>query len=707
MERLSESAVHMVCSAQVIPDLKSCVKELVENCLDACATDILVRLRDLGRGDSVIEVVDNGSGIAPENRPLICAPHATSKITEFSDIYGKVSSFGFRGEALASLCGLCDEVRVYTRTRLDNVAAGLRFGSNGKVVEKLADIPRGIGTTVEVRGFFGRVPVRQKDFISNHKKQISSVLSYIQQYAVTRFNVSFDLYNDGKLLLRTRPQENPFKAAESVFGFDSKFWKMIDSNDSPKWSLNGWIGDSGNSKIVQYQYLNNKPIEFIMKISKSISATYKLFENTKPPSYILFITIDSKEVDINVSPDKRTVLIPAEIEQDIAKALEVCLKTAWNTKVVQEIPNSQPINRMLVSPINTKKRQLSPQESFKSRQESSDQLIDDIQRTESRTPPTMRTTRYNVSNKSEERLQESPGERPRTKIIKRLSLSEDMDVEQGNGLDEPQNDCCGHDHGQRLGPIVAISHKPVTTRSCDFFTAQRDLPVMDPFEKSVIVKEFRKDFFNDFTVLGQFNNGFIVCKHEDSLYLVDQHAADEKYRFEQLERSHKIDMQPLVIPKCLKLSPAQENIVAENCEIFVKNGFNFDFNEKKIPGERVSLTALPSLTGLGVERSATFGLEEFHEIIDALQDDDSSETIRPKKILSHLASRACRTAIMIGDNLTSAEMSKIVKNLSCLSHPWTCPHGRPTFKYIGRVSVVQQRQEQHLSTSFISQSLGL
>jgi len=147
---------------------------------DAGATGIDVRLGNYGA--DLIEVADNGSGIESGDLDSLCIRHATSKITTFKDLEG-VQTFGFRGEALASLCACCSSVEVVTRTSDDEVATCLTYGHDGAPVQQKAHA-RNVGTTVKVQGLFARLPVRQADFLRGGTRHMAKALQQLQAYAV-------------------------------------------------------------------------------------------------------------------------------------------------------------------------------------------------------------------------------------------------------------------------------------------------------------------------------------------------------------------------------------------------------------------------------------------------------------------------------------------------------------------------------------------
>lgn len=196
-----------------------------------------------------------------------------------------------------------------------------------------------------------------------------------------------------------------------------------------------------------------------------------------------------------------------------------------------------------------------------------------------------------------------------------------------------------------------------------------------------------KSDFRQMNVIGQFNLGFILVTrppthtHKFSdLFIIDQHASDEKYNFETLQATTVFQSQPLVIPYTLEMSAIDELVVLDNVDIFKKNGFNIRYNEDERPGHRMTLISLPLL------KRTVFDLTDFYELVHLVKErqvsDGVASEVRCSKIRTMFALRACRSSIMIGQYLQRATMQRVVHNLGGLDKPWNCPHGRPTMRHL-------------------------
>jgi DNA mismatch repair protein PMS2 len=202
--------------------------------------------------------------------------------------------------------------------------------------------------------------------------------------------------------------------------------------------------------------------------------------------------------------------------------------------------------------------------------------------------------------------------------------------------------------------------------------------------------------FGKMKIVGQFNLGFILAlraaeivpedgedQHalDDELFIIDQHATDEKYNFERLQATTVVQSQRLVQPKLLELTAIEEEVIKENLEALESNGFMVSIDETGYEpvGSRCQLLSLP------LSRETTFSLADLEELISLLTDHQSTSenTIpRPSKVRKMFAMRACRSSVMIGKSLSNKQMEKLVRHMGELDKPWNCPHGRPTMRHL-------------------------
>ncbi|KAM6964547.1 mismatch repair endonuclease PMS2 isoform 2-T2 [Tautogolabrus adspersus] len=194
-------------------------------------------------------------------------------------------------------------------------------------------------------------------------------------------------------------------------------------------------------------------------------------------------------------------------------------------------------------------------------------------------------------------------------------------------------------------------------------------------------KEISKEMFKRMEIIGQFNLGFIITKLNSDIFMIDQHATDEKYNFEMLQQHNVLQGQKLIVPQKLHLTAVSENVLMENIEIFRKNGFEFLIDEDAPVMERVKLVSLPT------SRNWTFGPADIEELIFMLSD-SPGVMCRPSRVRQMFASRACRKSVMIGTALSVSEMKKLLVHMGEIEHPWNCPHGRPTMRHLANLDMI-------------------
>ena len=214
--------------------------------------------------------------------------------------------------------------------------------------------------------------------------------------------------------------------------------------------------------------------------------------------------------------------------------------------------------------------------------------------------------------------------------------------------------------------------------------------------EEVLSLTISKEDFAQMRIVGQFNLGFILATrssstnpedqlttHADDLFIIDQHASDEKYNFEQLQASTIVQSQRLVHPKTLELTAMEEEIVIDNLKALETNGFivKVDQSGESTVGERCQLVSLP------LSRETTFSTKDLEELLGHLVEHTGGSVPRPSKVRKMIAMRACRSSIMIGKTLTQTQMEKVVKHMGEIDKPWNCPHGRPTMRHLCGIGV--------------------
>ncbi|XP_006889823.1 PREDICTED: mismatch repair endonuclease PMS2 [Elephantulus edwardii] len=341
---IDRKSVHQICSGQVVLSLSTAVKELVENSVDAGASSIDLRLKDYGV--DLIEVSDNGCGVEEENFEGLTLKHHTSKIQEFTDLT-HVETFGFRGEALSSLCALSD-VSISTCHTSAKVGTRLVFDHSGKIVQK-TPYPRPKGTTVSVQQLFYTLPVRHKEFQKNIKKEYAKMVQVLQAYCIISTGIRLNCTNQmgqGKRqpVVCTSGNASMKENIGSVFG-QKQLQSLLPFVQLPPsesvceeyglrhpealpnlFCISGFIsncthGVGRSSTERQFFFINRRPCD-PAKVSRLVNEVYHMYNRHQYPFVVLNVAVDSECVDINVTPDKRQILLQEE------KLLLAILKTS-------------------------------------------------------------------------------------------------------------------------------------------------------------------------------------------------------------------------------------------------------------------------------------------------------------------------------------------------------------------------------------------
>ncbi|OXV08658.1 hypothetical protein Egran_03578 [Elaphomyces granulatus] len=329
IKAIESRSVHQIQSGQVIVDLCSVVKELVENSLDAGATSIEVRFKTHGLG--LIEVQDNGTGISPTNYENVALKHYTSKLSTYEDL-SSLQTFGFRGEALSSLCALSDVHIVTAQADQAPKAVRLEFEVSGKL-KKTQVVAGQRGTTASVENLFCKLPVRRRELERNIKREYGKVLGLLHAYACISTGVRFSVKNTvaktkNVVVFATKANPTTKENIANIYGaktllalialdldleFEHSATGKRRDQDVTKIHVSGHIsrpvfGEGRQTPDRQLFFVNSRPCG-LPQISKAFNEVYKSFNVTQSPFIFADFQMDTSAYDVNVSPDKRTVLL--------------------------------------------------------------------------------------------------------------------------------------------------------------------------------------------------------------------------------------------------------------------------------------------------------------------------------------------------------------------------------------------------------------
>ncbi|XP_032572228.1 mismatch repair endonuclease PMS2 isoform X2 [Drosophila sechellia] len=458
IKAIGKDTVHKICSGQVVLSLAVAVKELVENSIDAGATLVEIKLKD--QGLQGVEVSDNGSGVEEMNLEGMTAKYHTSKIREFVDLLG-VETFGFRGEALSSLCALSDMV-IQTRHKSTDVGVKVELDHDGRI-KKRSPCARGVGTTVLLANLFSTLPVRRRDFTRNIKKEFTKMCQILQAYCLVTKGVRILCSNHTPkgaktVVLQTHGDQEVMANISAIFGarqaadlvtLKSPFGQgqlteaelradlesgadvadttcpQISTEDVERlnqadFQLDGFIsscrhGAGRSSRDRQFFFVNSRPCD-PKNIAKVINEIYHRYNVQQQPFIYLNIITARSDVDVNLTPDKRQLLI--NNERILLLALKKSLlDTFGHTPATFQMQNTTIVS-MLEPKTNPGKTKF-PKEPSKEKEDQNEEASEED-------VPTTSTQRFMDVLTQWRRTGDTKGTAPSVPVKRRCSESEEL-----------------------------------------------------------------------------------------------------------------------------------------------------------------------------------------------------------------------------------------------------------------------------------------
>lgn len=618
---LDENTIDKIAAGEVVDRPASVVKELVENAMDSGADAVTVEIRE--GGISLIRVTDNGKGIPKAEVARAFLRHATSKIRSAEDLL-HLSSLGFRGEALSSICAVA---QVELITKIPDDLTGLRYvieGSNEKTAE---EIGAPAGTTVLVRNLFYNVPARRK-FLKSPQSEGGHISELMEHLALSHPNISFKYVINGQVRFHTSGNGDLKEIIYRIYGKDiAKELLWLEKEEAGK-KISGFIGTPNigraNRNFENY-YINGRFIKSPV-IAKAAEDAYKAWlMQHKYPFFVLHLTLAAEDMDVNVHPSKMEVRFheAALVSDFVYGAIH---DTLSSREMLKEITFDKP------------------------KQEKEDTALNKAPVREHVPEPfEIKARSLSVQNRPEsEAAQEEETAQEQTE---RLLAEEPV-------------------YGRLLGmPDAPKSSEPEKLRSNVIKKEEHILverPVqMNLFEEKLISQNLR----DEYKLLGQvFDTYWIVC-FRDKLFFIDQHAAHEKVKYERLYkqiRERSISSQQVSPPIILTLSGSEEKVYTEYAAYFEKMGFEIEH----FGGNEYAVRSVPT---------DLFG-HHTKELLEEMLDELAEGSIKgePEVITSKLASMSCKAAVKGNHTMSFAEAEALIDELLTLDNPYHCPHGRPT-----------------------------
>lgn len=615
---LSDNVANKIAAGEVVERPASVIKELLENSLDAGATEIRIDAENAGR--RLLRILDNGHGMLRDDALLAFERHATSKLSDVKDLLA-IATLGFRGEALPSIASVS---RLVLETRSADEQTGSAVEIAGGKLLRCDEIARPVGTTITVRDLFFNVPARKK-FLRSDQTELAHIGSLVTHYSLGHANKRFELYHEGRELLNVSPVETLRDRAFQVFGSETVHdlvdvglkTLQIQETDLVEFSLEGLLSGphvQRQNRNSVYLFVNGRMIKDKVLMHAISAAYYNLMPPGCFPFALLFLNCDPSEVDVNVHPSKTEVRFRhgPTVHDFVRDTLR---------EVLME---SRPVSSMPVMPVSPPRLSARPAAVL----------------------PFSEFSGYTEPLSNGERVSETPS--------LEISLDElpEVPVQAGPPILEPL---------PIETPSVPVQRStsrriPDTHGALDGFAGDWDR--MDTLAA-----------LPDLRPLGQLHESFIIAAARDGLWIIDQHVAHERILFEQVLKQRaagKVEIQQLLMPLVMQLSPSQQFEYARIAGEL--NAYGFD--SEPFGQRTIAIKAAPA--GVRPSDIETI-IIEILEVAESELRNASLDEIRRNVC----ATIACRAAIKVNMKLEPAKMDWLIRALSQCEYPMTCPHGRP------------------------------
>ena len=673
---LDQYTIDKIAAGEVIERPGSVIKELVENSIDAGATAITIEIKEGGM--SFIRITDNGCGISKEEVPVAFLRHATSKLQTADDLL-KIASLGFRGEALSSIAAVA---QVELITKQEDALTGTRYQIHGGKEISNEEIGAPLGTTIVVRNLFYNTPARKK-FMKTPATEGSYIYDLVCRMAMSHPDVSFKFIMNGADKLFTSGNGRLKEIIYHIYGRDitNNLLEINAANDQVK--ITGYLAkpsiSRGNRSFEDY-YVNQRYIKSNI-LTKAIEDAYRTFVMVhKFPFTVINFEIDPSLIDVNIHPAKRELKFINEPDMydftyiSVRKALLfkelIPTVTPGKDKRPETLAERKVEKRPEPFEINRRTAELSPQPARPNIPEQSVQSkLADIQvKSDKATQPDI----LNVQPKSEQLTPSVTMENRNRSPVEIQYLKEDNQ----SGENITNNTVAENIIPYLTQPAkTALNPAEASVQTNEISEQKKQEPItpetkikyeqMDMFEDKFLTPEAKKKH----RIIGQLFKTYWLIEYEDKFFIMDQHAAHEKVKFEELMANYKNKTaipQYLMPPAIVSLSGTEAEFLRENLEFFQNLGFQIE----GFGGKEYKLSAVPAnLFGLD-------GRELFLEFIGELSENGQKQTI--DTFISKLSTMACKAAIKGNTSISFKEADILIDQLMKLENPYTCPHGRPT-----------------------------
>ena len=659
---LDETTINKIAAGEVVERPASVIKELIENSIDASATNIEIEIGD--GGVAYMRITDNGIGMTEEDARLAILRHATSKIQQVEDLFD-IASLGFRGEALASIASVSHFSLI---TRKADSELGTRITVDGGTFTDCIPYGAAPGTTIEIRDLFYNTPARRK-FLKTERTEASKIQDIVGKLALSNPHISFKLIVDDRVSIITPGNGNISDTVAALYGYKTKDDIFTVAYESDSIYIDGVVSKPTllkSTRIWQTIIVNNRVISDKTIMKAIDNAYHALLPKNGHPLVILNITVPAGMVDINVHPRKSEVkfsddkIIFKAVYHGILNALNNPLheryereSSSYMTGTVANISDNNgnttdSSNSSINNSFSSDRTSLHGNSTYDSYSAPS-AVHDEMQSAEhiataidyDKVFGGRRTKGYEVLRDETSQFVENLKTKGYTPPAPKTTYEQSSFVEDSF-------------------TAVPTAYTSYTIEDVERFKSlSHDIREQDIEERTIQN--------SGFLPMGQVASCYILAKKGDDLYIIDQHAAHERVRYDKLcKSSESIPMQSILVPQYNEATDDEMNLVEEERETLLDLGFDVELGgPTKI-----------KLVGAPVDLVESKAFEILKYVFSYLHDHQQPT----KAQLRHkmLAYASCRGAIKAGHNLNMYQMTTLIEDLFSTEKPYVCPHGRPT-----------------------------
>jgi len=622
---LDAALANQIAAGEVIERPSSVVKELLENSIDAGATELIIRVAQ--GGSTLIEIIDNGNGIHPEDLPLAVMRHATSKIQTADDLHAIVS-LGFRGEALASIAAVS---RLTLTSSQDEQGVGYQVEVNGTAFDhqQIQAVAAQKGTHIRVQDLFFNVPARRK-FLKKPTTEFNHIEEIVRRLALTHFDIRFVLEHNDNIRLNlpiADSGELRYQRVQQLLGqqfIQNAYW--IDS-DSINMRLSGWLGHPSDARAqadLQYVYVNGRIVKD-KTISHALRMAYDgILHGHQHSSYLLFLEVDPENIDVNVHPTKHEIrfLNQREVHEFVrhyAKATLSQFQTA-TADLAQAMKTAETDDHFIYQP------QPKYQEQF------------NLHRAAVETEP--------QSNQPAE---------VSTDLLTEFNQSRPQAVQYNSAQTQQPK----YNGSAQLNNALKTYLAPLRDESETATEGDNTPSRVDEFPLGIAI--------------AQLHGIYILAQNTEGLIIVDMHAAHERILLQQMksawDKPEFWTSQQLLIPKVVSITRMQATRIEDLQPQLQRLGLEID----QYGDEQVIVRGVPAIL-----HKADFG-NLIPELLNDLDPNDEARGLLQKRD-ELLAGMACHGAVRAHRQLSLSEMNALLRQMEQTEFASQCNHGRPTWR---------------------------